>query len=373
MNNRYAVLLFGPELQNKKAFYGSGTGGYTRNMSVYLQTFISNEFELVPCYHSVRVSGKLQFLSFPFRLLKDIYAFIKSVQLYKPSIIHILGQYRSATPREYFIVLISKLFRKKIVYEIKAGVFIEFFRSANPVYKYMIGYILNQSSVILVEGEVYIDFIRNRYPQKKVFWFPNFVPYEELPPKLKPKLTGELLSVLFAGYCYEGKGVYELVKGLNLAAEKGIKINLTLIGKESPDFKNWLNNFSANANLQINRMGVMPHQLVLQCMREQDIYLYPSRHPGEGHNNSINEAMMNNMVIVSSKIGFLTSVLADGAYFLKQVDMNEIAMVIDHISTHKKEALEKAAKANKRLADRYTSKIQIPALVKYYKDAISEK
>jgi len=371
MDRKIVVLLCGPTLQGKDGAYGDGVGGYTRNMSVYLKYFKSDRFVIVPCFLTIR-NNKLPFLlQFPIRLTKDIFLFLFKLIKKGPSLVHILGQYRSATPREFLIVFLARIFNKKVIYEIKAGSFIHFYNSANAINKYMTRYILKKSKLVLSEGEIYLDFVNTLAKRKKSYFFPNFVPGEQVPAFAALKLDSDKLTVLFVGYCYEGKGVFELIRGLNLAASKGHKIELTLIGKEANDFKNWLDNFSLNENLAINRLGVKPHEIVLEKMNSHDIYFYPSKHSGEGHNNSINEAMMSYMVIVTTRIGFLPLVLGDSAYFLDDISDTSIADIIYHISINKKEALDKALNAKLRLMANYTTDTQVPKLESYYNLAIT--
>ncbi|HEX5150798.1 MAG TPA: glycosyltransferase family 4 protein [Parafilimonas sp.] len=223
----------------------------------------------------------------------------------------------------------------------------------------------------MAEGELYIPFINEITKKPNCFYLPNFIPVEEVPDNIPGKLQQELLKVLFVGYCYEGKGVFELLEGLNLAAKKGIKISLTLVGSESHKFQDYMFVFKNDENLLINRKGVQPHEVVLEEMRLNDIYVYPTRHSGEGHTNSINEAMMNNMVIITTHAGFLSSILSDCAFFLKTVTAEEIAQTLLLISNNRPLALEKASAARTKFLDNYTSRTQIPKMNSFYQFALN--
>jgi glycosyltransferase involved in cell wall biosynthesis len=371
-NKKIKVLLFGPELNAKNAFYGGGVGGYTRSMSIFLKYFTSNKFILIPCFYSVRKKGKFPALMFPVRFMRDILIFSKGLISVKPGIIHILGQYRKSVPREFFIVFISKLFNADVVYQIIAGSFIRSFNEGSRISKAMVRYILKNSKAVLAEGEIYISFLKQITKKENCFYFPNFIPFEEIPQAPPKKFQKGYLQVLFAGFLYEGKGVFELVEGLNVAAKKGIKINLTLVGEESSEFSSFMSSFVKNENLNISRKGLQPHEIVLKEMQLNDVYLYPTKHLGEGHTNSINEAMMNNMVIISTQAGFLSSVLENCAYFLEKGTAEEIAETICFIVHNKEHALEKAAAARNKLLNTYTSKVQIANLDSFYQFATSK-
>ena len=90
MSLKTKVLLFGPVIGVFAGAYGGGTGGYTRNMSQYLRFFRSDNFEIVPCFHTVAGQGKVK--SFLLRFGIDLFRFLKSMINVKPDIVNILSQ-----------------------------------------------------------------------------------------------------------------------------------------------------------------------------------------------------------------------------------------------------------------------------------------
>lgn len=360
------ILLFGPMLNKVEGAYGGGDGGYTRKMNLYLHHFQSEEFEFVPCYHTVAGHGGAS--SLVIRFLKDITNFIKQVIFNKPDIVHILAQYRKASPREFGIVLLSNLFNVPVVYEIKAGVFHNWYPQATSLFRYMLRYCIQKSKIVLCQGMPYVDLIQNEM-QVQAVYFPNFVPAEEIPQNVPVKLSAPELRVLFVGYAFADKGVFELVEGCNIAAIH-TSVVLTLIGKEHPDFATWLDQFPTNEKFKINRMGRQSHDVALSHYRTNDIYCYPTRHIGEGHNNSINEAMMYGMVIVTTRQGFMESVLGDTGYFIDSVSSEDIAMTLIRITDHREEAKQKSLQTRKRLMENFTDNIAFNKLHEAYRKCL---
>jgi len=93
-------------MEFKNAKYGGGTGGYTRNMGTYLSSFKSENFELIPSYHSVKSSSNDNVIGKVYRLFRDTSYFLKDILLHKRPLVHILAQYRGAISREYAVCLI---------------------------------------------------------------------------------------------------------------------------------------------------------------------------------------------------------------------------------------------------------------------------
>lgn len=363
---RKKVLLFGPELKSKNGAYGGGVGGYTRNMEVYLEHFTSDEYQLVPCFHTIREKKRR---SFVLRFFIDAYRIISGLRKEKPIVMHILSIHVLAIPREFAAVILSRLFGVKVLFEIKAGLFEDWYKKTNFFFRWLTRLSLKYSNLILSEGQVFIPFVKNEFGRESLF-FPNIVPIQEVPKSHPPKLQSDTIKVLFVGYAYKGKGVFELVEGCHKAAlEKGVKIELSIVGKESPEFTPWLDQFEVSTdNLKINRIGLLPHPEVINQFNQNDVYCYPTYHYGEGHNNSINEAMMMKMVIVSSKAGFLGDVLDDDcAYLMDKVTVESIAEKLSEVYQDYEGALKKAQLGYDKLMANYTSPVAKKKMVNHYR------
>jgi glycosyltransferase involved in cell wall biosynthesis len=228
-------------------------------------------------------------------------------------------------------------------------------------------FILSRAKVIICEGQLYVDYLRKELGVES-HYFPNFVLECEVPGDVKDKLRGDKLRVLFVGYCFEGKGVFELVEGCQLALKKGVPIELTLVGHEHDDFTRFLDSKSAdNLSYTINRIGIVEHGEVLAHYESHDVFCMPSRHRGEGHTNTVNEAMMMGMVIVSTRHGFLESVLADNSsFFLDELTPLDIANTLKMIHDDQDEARRRAANARTRLMSFFTSNAAFANLSAHY-------
>lgn len=361
------VLLYGPVVAKLEGAYGGGTGGYTRKMGLYLNYFRSEAFKMVPVFHTVK--GQYRYGFFVVRFFIDLWVFLRGLIQLRPDVVHILAQYRTAVPREYALLILAGLFRVPVVYEIKAGVFVSWYQSTNPVFRYMSHFCLKRSKVILCQGMPYVEFLREKLGIEG-HYYPNFVADEEIPAQIGPKLQEAVARVCFVGYAFRDKGVFELVEGC-LKASKVVPIHLTLIGKEHEEFTQWMNGLDLGDRFTVDRKGRLPHEQVLKEYQKNDIYCYPTRHKGEGHNNSINEAMMMGLVIITTRQGFLGSILSpERAYFLDEVATPQVQGVLEHIGTHREEAQEKSRKVRQYLLQHFTSSVAYAKLENHYRQAI---
>lgn len=366
------ILLVGqPVDKNKRGNVGSG-GGYVRNMRVYLKYFQSSEFKIIPLFHTSRKEYSTKIFSKILRLSIDFNRIIAAFIKHNPDGIHIMAQYRNAAPREFMYVLISKIFKKPFLYEIKAGAFIDAYLNRSNIYKKMIKYILTNSKIILVEGKVYSDFLSKQF-QIGSHYFPNVVPDSEIPTLKKTILTQRTIRILFVGYCNYDKGVYQLVEACKMLSDNSIPIELNLIGEEEYQFTIFADGENIrNSNFKMNRYGGQSHDFILSKMQKCDVFCYPTFHSGEGHSNSINESMMNTMIIVTTQKGFLGDILNDNsAYFIKEQDSQDIYNKLMEINTHRNIAITKAKNAYQLLIENYTVSKIASDIRDYYHQLVS--
>jgi glycosyltransferase involved in cell wall biosynthesis len=350
------ILLYGPPFGRAVAgAYGGGVGGYARNMEVYLSSLYLDDVTFKPLFHTVRGERGGVLGSFPLRMVVDCWRILTGIIGSRPNAVHVLASYRKALPRELFLAIVCRILGVPFVYDIKAGAFVSAYESGGGAYRAALAFILRNARAVLVEGRAYQAFLRKTFGIESTY-FPNFVPAREVPPQSPARLTGEVLTVLYAGYCYEGKGVRSLLDGCALAARSGTPIAVTLIGEEPPAFTAFCDAFEAPALMTVWRLGRRPHAEVLAAMQAHDIYCYPSAHSGEGHNNSINEAMMCGMVILATRHGFLPDVLPeDAGWLFGSATAEEIGNGLIEISRNRPHARRKAAAAHCRLAAEFTS------------------
>ncbi len=369
MKKKWKIMLFGPTISNIEAAYGGGTGGYTRKMTLYLNYFDSQNFEFVPCFHTVR--GELKSWFFVTRYLVDMYRFLRTFTVMKPEIIHVLAQYRKAIFREWSVVLLAALYGVPVVYEIKAGAFISWHKSTINLNRIMANYCIRRSKKVLCQGKSYIKFIKELL-DIDAHYHPNVVPTQDIPTVNAVKLQGAKIRILFVGYAFKDKGVFELIDACIMAA-KEIKIELTFAGKEHRDFTRYLDKLDLNDDqLLINRLGLLPNDKVLELYQKNDIYLYPTYHAGEGHNNTINEAMMTEMIIITTTAGFMNDILDDNtAYLLREVSAEEIYRNIVYIYKNREKSIQKARKARSYLIENFTTEIAFSNLETYYSEIVS--
>lgn len=363
------ILLVGPAVGKDLAgAYGGGTGGYTRKMQLYLQYFRSAAFEQKPCFHTVR--GQSYPLGRVGRLFIDLYRFLRCLRSQPIAGVHLLGQYRGALLREYAMAQLSRWFGIPYLYEIKAGVFIDWYENTHMLNQLLMRQMLKHASQILAQGQPYVDFLKERWNLQAIY-FPNFVPGAELGPISTELFSSRQLRILFVGYAIREKGVFELVTACRELAAS-FPIQLTLIGQENDEFSTWADQLTEHPAFELCRRGKLPHAEVLAAFGKHDIYCYPTRHKGEGHNNTINEAMMNGLVVVTTTQGFLGSIIGtDRGYLLEESSVAAIKATVIDVMSDQETARKKADRARQYLEANFLDKVAFAKLETGYRKMTS--
>lgn len=362
------IVLCGPSTEPGSEGYGGGKGGYVRNVTALLAHFSVGDVKIVLSPYSTRRYTRWWKLALPFRLIADLFVFAGNVR--RGGAAHVMMAYGPAIYREFGMSVIAAAARRPMILDIRGGAFVLWLKSAGRLQRAMAHWALRHATIVLGQGAAVVAHLRPRYGDK-VHHFPNFIQSRYLPAHVGPRFAQSELQVVFVGYCYAGKGVFELVAGCAGAARRGVAVQLTLVGAESPEFSTYVDRFALPEGLRINRCGTLEYDAVQSLLAGQDIFCFPSRHFGEGHPNVITEAMAQGLVIVSTRHGFISELLDEtSAYFVESESIGAIADRLVHIHGNRVEAQHKADKARSTVQARFTEAQVLGHLREYYLSAL---
>jgi glycosyltransferase involved in cell wall biosynthesis len=197
------------------------------------------------------------------------------------------------------------------------------------------------------------------------------VPDEEVPPRKKNLLKNGKIRIMFAGHVNHVKGITYLIDACKILDKVGIDFELNIIGKEENDISKLLDSVVNKSDIRINRYGSKDHNFILSKMKDNDIFCYPTFHSGEGHSNAINEAMMNTMVIISTRNGFLGDILSESsAYFVNERSSKDIYKTILNIINNREYAAEKANEGYNTLNTHFTVSKVAKDILNHYNELV---
>jgi glycosyltransferase involved in cell wall biosynthesis len=361
------VVLCGPLPDLGPSAYGGGKGGYVRNVTALLGHFASGGPHMILSPYSARHSSPFWRVLLPLRLAADLGGFARHVR--SGGVVHLMMTYGLAIYREFGIAVMAAVCDRPLVLDIRGGSFVPWLESTTGLHRAMAHWILRNAAVILAQGLAVVRYLQPRYGTK-VHHFPNFIEAVYVPSTVPDRCLQPELAIAFVGYCYAGKGVFELIDAVVMAVMRGVRIHLTLIGAESPDFKANLDRRVLPKGLVLERCGTLDFPQVQRRLEQQDILCLPTRHAGEGHPNVITEAMAHGLVIVTTCHGFIPELLdPTAAYFVDPMTAENLAEVLVGIDGHRDDARQKARRVRAILEERYTEARVLGGLRELYRHA----
>ena len=204
--------------------------------------------------------------------------------------------------------------------------------------RFINSYILLNSSIILFISRKQLNETKNyfNFKESKCFFYPNgpFIDIKRYflkESEYKIPSTYKLANLIYVGPVVKSKGVDILLDQLfnNASNRLNIKINLSIIGKiVSQSLINKYTKIPANVKVQI--LGEKRHKLVLKEISNSDILILPSL--SEGMPYVILEAVILNVPVICSNVGYISEILGeDYPFYINLDDPNTITYHLDFI------------------------------------------
>ena len=187
-------------------------------------------------------------------------------------------------------------------------------------------YILSNSSIILFisknQEKETINYFRIR--KNKCFFYPNLPLFDINNYYLhssenKSRSNYKKLNLIYVGPVVQSKGIDILLEQLfkNRSNRLDFQINLSILGKNlNPSLINKY--IEMRGNIKIKVLGEKRHKLVLNEISKSDIFILPSL--SEGMPYVILEAIILNVPVICTKVGYISEILGENYPFYINLD-----------------------------------------------------
>ena len=282
-------------------------------------------------------------------------------------VLHLTPLYRQFLYPEAVLCLIAWGLGKRVLFDIRAGCFIELYGEHGPVYRALTDMLLRHVDTLAVEGKEYLAFMEARR-DRPVIYLPNYVsvPGAEASGERIASTPGPI-RLVFLGRIVPEKGIEKVIGALEDLLGAGFDATLEVIGGGEADYLARLQ--ARTKDLPVVWAGPLsPEKTRLRAAQAQ-FFVFPSSHPGEGHSNALTEAMAEGLVPVCSEQGFNRSVVADAGRVLPvDAPAAEYAKAIAELwQTGAWVALSAAARA--RIVTHFTGDVVLSDLIASYDGA----
>jgi glycosyltransferase involved in cell wall biosynthesis len=290
-------------------------------------------------------------------LLKVIFFKFKKTDHKK--IIHLTGLYKHFIYFEWIIIKLSRTLGIYSIYDVRAGSAIKHYDKRTCVYRRTFSSVLRNSDDVFIEGREIENWIKSIISYVP-FYLPNFVKQETFFEHKPEKNLNGSLKLLYFGRINKDKGLnimLEVNETLNLNA---IKSELHLVGNITIDDNKLVHQYD-----NVKYHGIQSQNEIKKLAEMSHFFIFPTQHEGEGHSNSLTEAMAWGLIPIVANNGFLKSVVDNtGGILDKNATSDEYVMKIQELLDLDISKL--SAKCVERIQFNYSEDVVIMNLINQY-------
>jgi len=173
---------------------------------------------------------------------------------------------------------------------------------------------VSTADVVGCEGICYVRFLIETLKASRVVYLPNFA---TIPSKRNEGWFEDLnhrINIVMLGRVAPEKGTGVGIEVVRLLCNANVPTRLTIIGTGAPTYIDFL--LEHGRDLPILFAGSLNPLEIEARLSEGHIFLFPTRHFGEGHSNALTEAMASGLVPVCSDHGFNRDVVGDCGFIV---------------------------------------------------------
>lgn len=247
--------------------------------------------------------------SIPLRIyiaLTSFFVYLYALVTFNPKIVHLHVSSKGSFYRKSILILIAKLFNKKVVYHHHCGSFMMFYQEgSNNWKKRYIEHILSISDIIIVLTHSWISSLATIAPNANFVVLNNAV---DCPPLREPR-NNETPRILFMGGLHPAKGLHELLAAFRKLSDLGIPFHGRICGHGDLDYWQGQANTLAVSD-QVSFPGWVSGATIAQEYEKADIFVLPSF--SEALPMSILEAMSQSVPVIATRVGGIPDLIEDG-------------------------------------------------------------
>jgi glycosyltransferase involved in cell wall biosynthesis len=221
---------------------------------------------------------------------------------------HLTPLYRQFLYAEAVLCGIAWALGKRVVIDIRAGSFVRNYRERSGTYRTFADALLRRADLVAIEGREYAPFIAKRR-LGSILYLPNYVKSHASPPAPHRERAGDEMRIVFLSRVVPEKGIETAIGVLEVLRKRGMSAALEVVGTGEPAYVETL--AARTRDLPVVWSGALTPGEVRARLAAAHFFVFPTTHCGEGHSNSLTEAMAEGVVPICSDNGFNTSVVAE--------------------------------------------------------------
>ncbi|MEH7512318.1 glycosyltransferase family 4 protein [Gottfriedia acidiceleris] len=259
-------------------------------------------------YLGTCVSGNKNKIIKNIQFLNSTILFLVYLFMFKPEIVHIHSSSDSSFYRKSIFVILSKLCKRKILFHIHSGRFIDFYNSSNKYKRNFIKRILESSNVVLALTELWKEKLLKEF-NCNIKVLPNYIDLLQFDGKDTSIKKNKIKQIVFMGKVSESKGIYDVIEVIKITKLKKIKCKFKIAGNGTPNDLKKFNDAIIKNRLEdyIEYVGWVSSEDKIKLLSSSDIFILPSHF--EAFGIVFLEAMYFGLPIISTNVGGIPEVV----------------------------------------------------------------
>lgn len=292
-----------PENMNHVVFIGPDNRDHRGGIGAVLDVYSKHirPFRLIPTF--VTKPFPIQFVTYVSAVLKLIWLCLTDRSV---KVLHIHHASKGSFLRKSIMVLIGKLFRKKIILHIHGAKFHLFYQNSKLLKPY-IKYILESADVVICLSESWRQFFSSNFKLKQLEIINNVIEEAAQQPR---NGHSPRVNLLFLGQIGNRKGVFDLLEVL--ASNKNDfknRVHVTIGGiGEVERLQKTIKEKEFNGDVTF--AGWVKGTKKAELLNDCDVYILPSYN--EGLPISVLEAMSYGKPVISTNVGGIPEIVKPG-------------------------------------------------------------
>jgi glycosyltransferase involved in cell wall biosynthesis len=350
-----SVLYVGPDYKDHRGGIGAVLETYAANYKT---------FKFVATYN---YKNKIKLVTFYIRSLCKILWLLIHDRVIK--IVHLHSASNGSFVRKSIIVLLAKMFKKKVIFHIHGGGFNKFYENSGKL-KGVIRFILREADIIVCLSPQWQEYFSSIVDSKKIRIV--FNPVEKGQFKNSVLVSSKKIQYLFLGKICDSKGVFDLLKAIQQLNETTKRlIKLVVCGNgEVQRFNDLLKEL--NLESLVDFKGWISGDEKISLLTQSDVYVLPSYI--EGLPVSILEAMSFGLPIISTPVGGIPEIVKNNVngFLIEPGDINRLSEALKAFVINKDMYAAFSSKSNEMVKP-YLSTQVMNHLNEIYSQLLSNK
>ena len=281
----YEYIQLGPRYHNSQKI-----GGIVVSFEQYLQQLDVMQVKYI--------SFDTNFSNYKFRSLGFIFCILfllRNAAHYQKIVVHCtFSDMCFLAPA---VILIGKIFKRKVVVKKFAGSFGKYYHLASSLRKAVLNFVIKNSDAVFFQTQYLVDSFKHL--NNRIFHMPNCRPASLFEKNASSKHTKKLI---FIGQIKEEKGVLLLEQVADMIFDN---VMIDFVG--SPESEYLIGKINAHSNL--NYLGIIPPEKICEKLIDYDALILPSLRDDEGYPGVIIESFSVGLPVIASNVGGISEIV----------------------------------------------------------------